>query len=81
MKDFFVCQVLEIGLVQSGVNQVDIYDEQFYIIGFDFVEVDVDVDEDLDGFEVVILKVKGVNIVGVFKYDFGLFYGVCYLIK
>lgn len=68
---------IDFGFVNVGISQVDVYDDQYYIVGLDFVEVD----EDLDGVEVVIFKVKGVSVVFVFKYDLGLLYFVWYFIK
>lgn len=61
----------------GGTSQVDIHEDQHHTAGSDSAEAD----EDSDGVEVVIPKVKGANVTSALKHDSGSSHAVRYPTK
>ena len=76
-KDPSVCIANETGLAQTGTNHVDTHDDHHQTTGSD----SADADEDSDGVEVVIPKVKGANVVAALKHDSASSHGARYPTK
>lgn len=65
------------GSVNAGTSQADVHDDQHHTAGSDSAEAD----EDSDGVEVVIPKVKGASVASVLKHDSGSSHPVRYPTK
>lgn len=75
--DSFTCGVNETGSANAGTSQVDVHDDQHHTAGSD----SADADEDSDGVEVVIPKVKGASVASALKHDSGSSHPVRYPTK
>lgn len=75
--DSATCKANEAGAATVGTSQVDIHDDQHHTAGSDSAEAD----EDSDGVEVVIPKVKGANVTSALKHDSGSSHAVRYPTK
>ena len=71
------CGANEAGSANVATNQLDIHDDQHHAAGSDSAEAD----EDSDGVEVVIPKVKGANVTSLLKHDSGSSHAVRYPTK
>ena len=69
--------VNEAGPANAGSGQVDVHDDHHQTAGSD----SADADEDSDGLEVVIPKVKGASVASALKHDSGLSHPVRYPTK
>ena len=71
------CGVNEAGSVNAGTSQADVHDDQHHTAGSDSAEAD----EDSDGVEVVIPKVRGASVASALKHDSGASHPVRYPTK
>lgn len=75
--DSSTSSVNEAGSVNAGTSQVNVHDDQHHAAGSD----SADGDEDSDGVEVVIPKVKGASVASALKHDSGSSHPVRYPTK
>jgi len=75
--DSSTSSVNEAGSVNAGTSQVNVHDDQHHTVGSD----SADGDEDSDGVEVVIPKVKGASVASALKHDSGSSHPVRYPTK
>ena len=71
------CGVNEADSVNAGTSQADVHDDQHHTAGSDSAEAD----EDSDGVEVVIPKVRGASVASALKHDSGTSHPVRYPTK
>ena len=75
--DSSTCGANEAGSANAGTSQIDVHDDQHHTAGSD----SADADEDSDGVEVVIPKVKGASVASALKHDSGSSHPVRYPTK